>query len=194
MLRLVILAAHLKRPLLARMKIFNSTKLLPGLCRIVLVTGMILKASGECLRRESAEQLCASISQQRLATLKVERNVEVEARAITHGSHTLNWLESEHGKRGEQGWPLWISLHGGGEVPSVVNDEQWRKHATLYKPNCGIYVAPRAPTNTWFLWQEPHIIGSNLLSRFEPVRVEMSCKVWIHAWASWNSSPIRGNW
>lgn len=139
------------------MKISRSTKLLSDLYRIALVAGMVLHASGEGLRKESAQQLRATLSHQCLATLKAERNAEVEARAITLGSHTLNWLESTHGKCGKRGWPLWISLHGGGEVPTVVNDEQWRKHATLYQPSSGIYIAPRAPTDTWFLWHEPHI-------------------------------------
>lgn len=89
----------------------------------------------------------------------LERSEEIRKQEITIAPHTLRWKESTRGSRGPNGWTLCISLHGGGEVPAMVNDEQWQKHATLYQPKDGIYLAPRAPTDTWFLWQEPHIDG-----------------------------------
>jgi hypothetical protein len=48
-------------------------------------------------------------------------------------------------------------MHGGGNAPARVNDSQWRNQIRLYRPEEGIYVAPRAPTDTWNLWHEPHI-------------------------------------
>jgi hypothetical protein len=38
-----------------------------------------------------------------------------------------------------------------------VNDQQWENQKKLYTPEEGIYLAPRAPTNTWNLWHEAHI-------------------------------------
>jgi hypothetical protein len=38
-----------------------------------------------------------------------------------------------------------------------VNDKQWNNQKTLYTVDEGIYLAPRAPTNTWNLWHEAHI-------------------------------------
>jgi dienelactone hydrolase len=38
-----------------------------------------------------------------------------------------------------------------------VNDGQWRNQIRLYQPAEGIYIAPRAPTDTWNLWHEGHI-------------------------------------
>ena len=55
------------------------------------------------------------------------------------------------------GHSLWISMHGGGGAPARVNDGQWENQIKLYRPEEGIYVAPRAPTNTWNLWHEAHI-------------------------------------
>lgn len=52
---------------------------------------------------------------------------------------------------------LYISLHGGGNAPAKVNDQQWENQKKLYKPTEGLYIAPRAPTNTWNLWHEGHI-------------------------------------
>jgi hypothetical protein len=45
----------------------------------------------------------------------------------------------------------------GGGAPARVNDQQWRNQIRLYQPRAGIYVAPRAPSNTWMLWHEGHI-------------------------------------
>lgn len=60
------------------------------------------------------------------------------------------------------GRALFISMHGGGNAPEKVNTSQWRNQIKLaqgYKPAEGIYLAPRAPTDTWNLWHEAHIDG-----------------------------------
>ncbi len=38
-----------------------------------------------------------------------------------------------------------------------MNDRQWENQKRLYRPEEGVYVAPRAPTDNWNLWHEPHI-------------------------------------
>ena len=35
-----------------------------------------------------------------------------------------------------------------GNAPARVNDGQWENQKRLYRPKEGIYLAPRAPTNT----------------------------------------------
>jgi poly(3-hydroxybutyrate) depolymerase len=55
---------------------------------------------------------------------------------------------------------LFISMHGGGGAPAEVNDSQWVNQVRLgnaYQPKNAIYVAPRATTNDWNLWHQPHI-------------------------------------
>lgn len=61
------------------------------------------------------------------------------------------------GDKPADGRSLYISLHGGGNAPAEVNDKQWTNQISLYTPKEGVYVAPRAPTNTWMLWHENHI-------------------------------------
>lgn len=63
--------------------------------------------------------------------------------------------------------PLFIGLHGGGGCPASVNDQQWENHQRLYRKELQgvanaehhplLYITPRAPTNTWNLWHEPHM-------------------------------------
>lgn len=61
------------------------------------------------------------------------------------------------GNKPKDGWSLYISMHGGGGAPKRLNDNQWENQKRLYQLEEGIYVAPRAPTNTWNLWHEGHI-------------------------------------
>ncbi|MCK3683580.1 dienelactone hydrolase family protein [Maribellus sp. YY47] len=69
----------------------------------------------------------------------------------------LKFKYRKFGEKPPQGWSLYISMHGGGNAAPEVNDQQWKNQINLYRPKEGIYLAPRAPTNTWNLWHEPHI-------------------------------------
>ncbi len=91
------------------------------------------------------------------ANIREERQAETDAKAITLGEHTLRYDYTTFGDEPATGHSLFISLHGGGEADPSVNDEQWENQKILYQPDEGIYLAPRAPTNTWNLWHEPHI-------------------------------------
>lgn len=57
------------------------------------------------------------------------------------------------GERPENGYPVYIGLHGGGGAPKGVNDQQWEQMKSYYfnSIEAGIYVAPRGPNNTWNL-------------------------------------------
>jgi len=50
-----------------------------------------------------------------------------------------------------------ISMHGGGGAPTKVNNQQWENQKKLYRLEEGVYVVPRAPTDTWDLWHQSHI-------------------------------------
>ncbi|CAG8659606.1 11040_t:CDS:1, partial [Dentiscutata heterogama] len=52
---------------------------------------------------------------------------------------------------------LFISLHGGGNTEPYINDSQWENQKELYTIEEGVYLAPRAPGNTWDLWHRPEI-------------------------------------
>ena len=77
--------------------------------------------------------------------------------AFKHGDHTMRILERTFGDEPDDGRSLWISMHGGGGAPEATNDQQWRNQIKLYEPAEGIYIAPRAPTDTWNLWHQAHI-------------------------------------
>ena len=85
------------------------------------------------------------------------RREEIDHHQLMGESHKLKWLEKTFGDKPADGRSLWISLHGGGGAPAKVNDRQWQNQIKLYEPKEGIYVAPRAPTDTWNLWHQGHV-------------------------------------
>ncbi len=109
------------------------------------------------LTRAEAERALELLAADRSATLAAERRAELEQKAITLGDKTLRWFEKTFGPAPAGGRSLWISLHGGGNTAAAVNNKQWTNQIGLYEPAEGIYLAPRAPTDTWNLWHEGHI-------------------------------------
>jgi len=109
------------------------------------------------LSRAEAEGVLAERWLIRAGQIAEERSGELEALAFVHAEHTLRYLERTFGESQDGERSLWISLHGGGGAPTEVNDKQWQNQIGLYEPEEGIYIAPRAPTDTWNLWHRGHI-------------------------------------
>jgi len=109
------------------------------------------------LTKADAEAARSALWQYRAAKLRAERKAEHEARELTEGDLKMPFFYSVAGKKPKAGRSLWISLHGGGGAPPQVNNQQWENQKRLYKVEEGVYLAPRAPTNTWNLWHEGHI-------------------------------------
>jgi hypothetical protein len=136
----------------------------PSLPELASVGEWLLAAPGErgpapgaALSRTQAGAVLALLWSERRAEIEAERSAELEALAVQADGKTLKLKETVFGKEPPGGRSLWISLHGGGNAPAELNDGQWLNQSGLYRLNEGIYVAPRAPTNTWNLWHEPHI-------------------------------------
>ena len=122
----------------------------------------------EQLTKEDA----GAISQLIFETLKAEAQVSrqsewtqtnanqsgsIKLSSVKAAGKVMKVLERTIGKAPKGGHSLWISMHGGGGTTAATNDQQWRNQISLYTPKEGIYVAPRAPSNTWNLWHESHI-------------------------------------
>ena len=89
--------------------------------------------------------------------IRSQRSKEMEDRVIEHGQMRMPFWYTTFGDAPEAGHSLWISMHGGGGAPPEVNTGQWENQKKLYQLEEGIYVAPRAPTDTWNLWHQSHI-------------------------------------
>ena len=89
--------------------------------------------------------------------LREERQAEMDGRELQIGKLKMPFFYKTFGEKPAGGWNLYISMHGGGGGPARMNDGQWENQKRLYSPKQGIYLAPRAPTNTWNLWHQAHI-------------------------------------
>jgi hypothetical protein len=109
------------------------------------------------LAREDAAAARELLWAAHVALVKKDRAAEVKDRLIKEDKLEMPFSFKTFGKKPKDGWSLYISLHGGGGAPKQVNDSQWENQKKLYTVEEGIYLAPRAPTNTWNLWHEAHI-------------------------------------
>ncbi|MCH2161073.1 MAG: hypothetical protein MK085_04285 [Phycisphaerales bacterium] len=105
---------------------------------------------------EVAQQLLWSAHRDRI---RAERTGEMEELVLEVDGVKMPFWHTTYGEKPEGGRSLWISMHGGGGAPARVNTRQWENQKRLYKPAEGVYVAPRAPTDTWNLWHQGHIDG-----------------------------------
>lgn len=110
------------------------------------------------LARAQAEEARAMLWDALSARLRAQRRAEWDARSIALDGKVMPFEFRVFGApRPGEGRRLFISMHGGGNAPREVNDRQWRNQVRLYAPDEGVYLAPRAPTDTWNLWHEAHI-------------------------------------
>ena len=131
------------------------------LLRFIVLTFLALtlfaSAAEKSLSRRESQKVLDQLWSAHLIALRSERAAEMSSNSITLDGKTLRWAERVFGEPPPAGHSLWISMHGGGGAPARVNDRQWTNQINLYKLTEGIYVAPRAPTDNWNLWHEPHI-------------------------------------
>jgi len=81
------------------------------------------------------------------------RKAEHEKKAVTYDGMTMRYAYKAVGKKTEEGYPLYIAMHGGGGAPARVNDSQW-EHMKVYYLNGvtnGVYLAPRGVNDAWNL-------------------------------------------
>ncbi len=113
------------------------------------------------LTRMEAGEALALLWQDHIAGLQQTRAGEMRAQVIEIDGLRMKFDRlSFTNTSATNGRSLFLSLHGGGGVPAAVNESQWRNQLALgqsYRPAEGIYLAPRAPTDTWNLWHQGHI-------------------------------------
>ena len=109
------------------------------------------------LVRRDAEAARDLLIAGRLADIRKARQSDRDTGVLVDGDLRMPLFIKVFGDEPPEGRSVFISMHGGGNAPAAVNDGQWQNQQRLYEPAEGIYVAPRAPTNTWNLWHEPHI-------------------------------------
>lgn len=84
-----------------------------------------------------------------------------EERVLNYDNYLMPFFYQIFGNRPASGRSLYISLHGGGGTTAAANNQQYENQKRLYDATMnnleGVYMAMRAPTNTWNLWHQSHI-------------------------------------
>jgi poly(3-hydroxybutyrate) depolymerase len=111
------------------------------------------------LTKDDASKALGILLDRRIAEVKATRAAEVKDHKIKLGELEMPFAYKIFGEKPATGRSLFISMHGGGGAPARVNDQQYENQKGLYKPEEGVYLAPRAPSNTWDLWHQSHIDG-----------------------------------
>lgn len=109
------------------------------------------------LSKSDSEQASELLWKDHSEQIRKTRTQEIEDRKIVFDGKEMKFEFTTFGEAPENGRSLYISMHGGGNAPPRVNDRQWENQKGLYKLEEGIYLSPRAPTDTWNLWHEAHI-------------------------------------
>jgi len=112
------------------------------------------------LTKEDAEQATNLLAEARKERLKEERAKEMKKKVVTIDGKKMRFEWKNYGGKPKEGRALIFSMHGGGGDPAAANDSQWRNQIALgkeYRPRNALYVAPRAPSDSWNLWHEKHI-------------------------------------
>ena len=97
------------------------------------------------LSKEQAAIAAKLLWEDFVSTAKTERSEEWKGRAIKAANQEMKFDVRVFGEKPEGGRSMFISMHGGGGAPARVNDQQWENQKKLYKPDEGVYIAPRAP-------------------------------------------------
>lgn len=99
-------------------------------------------ADQEAMRNAALAEYRVGAEQKRLAADYGKRIVNV-------GGKTMPFTLEKRGNKPEGGWPVLMALHGGGNAPKALNDQQWEHMQKRYPISNCIYIAPRAPTDEW---------------------------------------------
>lgn len=109
------------------------------------------------LTKEQSTAALKLLVSQHATAIREDRKAEHDAKRLKLDQWELAYHVETFGQRPKKGHSLYISMHGGGGAPKRVNDGQWENQKRLYRLEEGIYVAPRAPSDTWNLWHQNHI-------------------------------------
>ncbi len=108
-------------------------------------------ASKARLTADEATQYARELSTAWKEAVKEQSQQQFTDKVLHIGKDTMRIWWKTYGDCPADGHSLYISLHGGGGAPAALNDSQWDNQKRLYTPAEGVYLAPRAITNTWDL-------------------------------------------
>lgn len=142
------------------------------------------------LSADEAAQAITAIHQDYQDQLAAQYEKQWEDRLLKIDELEMPFFYQTFGETPEEGRSLFISMHGGGGTTAEVNDQQYENQKRLYDKTMneleGIYLAPRAPTNTWNLWHQDHIDNFfNLIIQLATIKEDVNLnKIYIMGYSA----------
>ncbi len=122
---------------------------------LIMAVLMPLSAMAQRLNRKAAALIAEKQQQEWIQRTAARYKAVWNRRSITIGGHAMPFDVQVFGDKPADGYSLYISLHGGGNAPTELNDQQWNNQKRLYRPDQAVYIAPRAPYDDWDMWFKP---------------------------------------
>ncbi|MGL4851370.1 MAG: dienelactone hydrolase family protein [Phocaeicola sp.] len=129
-------------------------------CTSVTASSLVkesLQNNQKRLTKEEIEVVCTKQYAEQVINYVNSITPHWENRELVNGEFKMPFWYDIKGEKPEKGYPMYISMHGGGGAPSEVNDKQWENQKKLYGVVPGIYWVPRAPTDSWNLWHQDYM-------------------------------------
>ncbi len=136
--------------------IYQASKTLI-LSAVAMLCGTTTTSAQTSLTKEAAQQAQDSIAKQWKEEMRAKYIDNWNTSVAKTDAGTMRYWENRYGKMPKGGWPLYISLHGGGSGPAEMNNQQWDNQKHLYVPDNAWYIAPRAPHDDWDMWCKPDL-------------------------------------
>lgn len=115
----------------------------------------------EPLSKNEADRNLKILYEAQKTLLKNKYQSQWDNRKIEYNDLTMPFYYKNWGTKPDDGYSLFISLHGGGHTTAAENDQQYENQKHLYDYTMmeleGVYLAVRAPNNDWDLWHQSHI-------------------------------------
>lgn len=112
-------------------------------------------ALAQGLKKAEAEKARQEVVEKWIEEIRLQTDYITTQGAITRNGKTMKLLCRKFGEIPQDGYALFISLHGGGNTATQVNDSQWQNQVMLYEPAGAIYACPRAPYDDWDMHFKP---------------------------------------
>ena len=130
---------------------FTSGDLIEYAERAFLAWQEEARSDPERLREVTPEMISAPMTDPETGN---QMDFEIRACTIRMNGREMHYTLEVIGEPDENGlYPLYITLHGGGEAPAEDNNEQWLAMSQYYRGSVenGIYVACRGMEDVWNL-------------------------------------------
>ncbi len=115
----------------------------------------------KALTKTEAEIALNKLLADKQANMLSKYEMQWNNRELTNAGKSMPFYYHIFGNEPSDGRSLFISMHGGGGTTAAANNQQYNNQKHLYDATMknmeGVYLAPRAPSNSWDLWHQSHI-------------------------------------